>query len=56
MTKEEIIAILHNEYQEDLDDLKEMTKQDLQNLLNDYEDHSDLFPNDDEYDGSHSWD
>ncbi len=33
-----------------------MKKDEIREKLDEYEDHSDLFPNDDEYDGSHSWD
>lgn len=56
MKKQEIIEILVNDYNEDRDDLEEMSKEDLQSMLMNYEDHSDLFPNGDEFDGSHEWD
>lgn len=56
MKKAELIAYLVAEYNEDEEDLKDMTKEELEDLLEEYEDHSDMFPNGDEFDGSHEWD
>ena len=33
-----------------------MKKEELEELLEEYEDHSSMFPHGDEYDGSHEWD
>lgn len=56
MRKAELIDCLVDTYKEDREELKGMTKSELEELLEEYEDHSDMFPNDDEYDGSHEWD
>lgn len=56
MKKQELIDYLVETYHEDKDELKKMKKEELEELLEEYEDHSGLFPNDDEYDGSHEWD
>lgn len=54
--KQELIEYLVDTYHEDENELKKMKKDELKELLDEYEDHSGLFPNDDEYDGSHEWD
>ena len=56
MKKAELIEYLVETYHEDENMLKKMKKDELEELLENYEDHSDLFPNDDEFDGSHAWD
>lgn len=56
MKKKDIILILVRDYGESLQDLKNKSKEELEELLESYEDHSDMFPNGDEYDGSHGWD
>ncbi|MCM1121185.1 MAG: hypothetical protein NC416_01240 [Eubacterium sp.] len=56
MKKRELIDYLVETYHEDKDELKKMKKDELEDLLNEIEDHSSMFPNDDEYDGSHEWD
>lgn len=56
MSKNELIEILVNDYGEDKDEMKKMSKKELEELIEEFADHSDLFPNDDEYDGSHEYD
>ena len=56
MKKQELIDYLVNTYHEDKNELKNMKKDELEEILENYEDHSDMFPNDDEFDGSHEWD
>lgn len=56
MNKNDIINILVKSYSEDEENLKTLKLSELKDLLNEYRDHSDMFPNDDEDDGSHSWD
>lgn len=56
MRKQELIEYLVNEYNEDKKELKNMTKQELEEILENYEDHGIMFPNNDEFDGSHEWD
>lgn len=56
MKKQELIDYLADTYQEDKDELKKRTKDELEDLLDEIEDHSSMFPNGDEYDGSHEWD
>ena len=55
MTKGDLIEALI-EYGEDRDELKRMTKEELKEQLEEYEDTSDMFPNGDQYDGSHEYD
>lgn len=55
MAKKQLIDILVG-YGEDEKEMKEMNEKELKDLLEEYTDHSDLFPNDDENDGSHEWD
>ena len=56
MKKQELINYLVDTYQEDKNELKNMKKYELEEILENYEDHSDMFPNNDEFDGSHEWD
>lgn len=56
MRKNELIEYLIENYTVDESELKKMSKDELEELLEEYEDHSSLFPNDDEYDGSHEYD
>ena len=56
MKKQELIDYLVDTYHEDTNELKNMTKDELKEILENYEDHSDMFPHDDEFDGSHEWD
>lgn len=56
MKKQELIEYLVETYDEDESELKAMRKEELEDKLDNYENHSDLFPNDDEFDGSHEWD
>ena len=56
MKKQELIDYLVDTYHEDKNELKNMKKDELEEILENYEDHSDMFPNDDEFDGSHEWD
>lgn len=56
MRKEEIIDYLAETYDEDINELKKMDRNELEEVRKNYEDHSDFFPNDDEFDGSHEWD
>lgn len=56
MTKRELIDYLVETYHEDREELKQMNKEELVEKLENYEDHSELFPNGDEFDGSHPWD
>lgn len=56
MKKQELIDYLVDTYHENKNELKNMKKEELEERLEEYEDHSDMFPNDDEYDGSHEWD
>ena len=56
MKKQELIDYLVDTYQEDKNELKNMKKYELEEILENYEDHSDMFPNNDEFDGSHEWD
>lgn len=56
MNKNELISILVDNYSEDKERLRNMELSELNELLCEYVDHSDMFPNDDEVDGSHSWD
>lgn len=56
MTKADLINTLVEEYYEDEEELRKLTRRDLQDLLEEKEDHSDMFPNDDEFDGSHDYD
>ena len=44
------------EYGEDEYELRKMDISELKELYEEYSDHSDLFPNDDEYDNSHNYD
>ena len=55
-SKEALIRKLVNEYDEDENELKELSIAELRERLEEYEDHSDLFPNGDEFDGSHFYD
>lgn len=56
MNKNDLISILVDNYSEDKERLRDMDLLELNELLSEYTDHSDMFPNDDEEDGSHSWD
>ena len=56
MKKQELIDYLVDTYHEDKNELKNTKKDELEEILENYEDHSDMFPNDDEFDGSHEWD
>ena len=56
MKKQELINYLVDTYHEDKNELKNMKKYELEEILENYEDHSDMFPNNDEFDGSHEWD
>ena len=56
MKKQELIDYLVDTYQEDKNELKNMKKYELEEILENYEDHSDMFPNNDEFDGSHERD
>ena len=56
MTKTELKQYLIETYHVDSEELKDCSKEELLDMLHEFEDHSDLFPNDDEYDGSHDWD
>ena len=56
MKKQELIDYWVDTYHEDKNELKNMKKDELEEILENYEDHSDMFPNDDEFDGSHEWD
>ena len=47
MTKQELIYILSTTHNKDVDELNEMTTDGLKELLEDLEDLSDLFPNED---------
>ena len=54
MTKRELMDALSNQYSEE--QMKKMTKAELQAEYDLYHDDSDMFPNDDQYDGSHEYD
>ena len=56
MNKKQLIELLVQDYAQDENELKEMDKEELEELLEEFEDHSDMFPNGDENDGSHEWD
>lgn len=56
MGKQELINYLFEKYREDKNELENMKEEELKERLEAYEDHSDMFPNGDEYDGSHEWD
>jgi hypothetical protein len=56
MSREEIIHFLIENYGVDKEELQSLDLLELKEMLDDYEDHSDFFPNGDEYDGSHSYD
>ena len=58
---DEVIEYLVEKYDEDEEELRNRMEEDEtdeypRDLLKEYEDHSDMFPNDDEFDGSHEWD
>lgn len=55
MTKAEIIEILVDNYREDKEEMKKMKKDELEELLEEYGDHSSLFPNGRDYDAE-DWD
>ena len=48
--KEELIQILCERYHEDEKELQEYNEKELAELLHELEDHSDMYPNGDEYD------
>lgn len=48
--KEELIQILCERYHEDEKELEEYNEKELAELLHELEDHSDMYPNGDEYD------
>lgn len=50
MNKKDLIRILVDTYHEDEVELKKMSLSELKEILFELEDHSDLFPNGDEYD------
>lgn len=54
MTKRELMDALSNQYSEE--QMKKMTKAELQAEYDLYCDDSGMFPNDDQYDGSHEYD
>ncbi len=56
MSKKDIIRTLVEIYHEDEEDVKNLSKKELEECLEEYEDHSNQFIHEDEFDGSHSWD
>lgn len=56
MAKKQLIDILVNRFGEDEREIRGMSEKELTELLEEITDHSDLFPNEDENDGSHEWD
>ena len=56
MKASELQEILISQYHVDTDEVADMDESELQSMLDEFHDHSDLFPNEDEFDGSHEWD